>query len=259
MLREQRVKAIIEALSEQDTVPLGELVSLCSASEMTIRRDLAELERQGRIRRVRGGAALIIAETDPGYWHRAAHRSDTKRMLGKKAASMVEDGQTLFLDAGTTITELARALAVRVMTESIEVRVVTHAVNISTELSAVPSISVHQLGGEIDPGTLSATGHDLAGQISDMNFDLFFLGATGISLHHGCTNSAPKGVEVKRAAFAQARRTWLVADSTKWKNVSTYKILDVDALHGWITDTPSDDEEVQDIGARGIELELVTN
>lgn len=256
MLKEQRTEAILKTLLERGTVPVRELVAKCSASEMTIRRDLADLEDKGKLRRVRGGASLPT-EADPGYWQRSSYRSDAKRALGKAAAAIVATGQTLFLDAGTTCAEVAKALAERASSESLEIRVVTHAVNISVELTAVPSITVHQLGGQVDPGTLSANGHDLDRQISEMNFDLFFLGATGISPTSGCTNSAPNGVEVKRAACRQARQTWLVADSTKWEKVSTYKILDLAALHGWITDAPLDDEEMQTIRQGGLELKLV--
>lgn len=259
MLREQRLKVIMNALASAETVPLVELARLCSASEMTVRRDLADLEARGRLRRVRGGASLVPPESDPGYWHRSTLKHESKQALGKLAASLVRDGQTVFLDAGTTMTEVARAIAAKSAAELLNVRIVTHAVNISAELAAVPSIAVHQLGGEIDSGTLSAVGHDMGQQMSDMNFDLFFMGATGVSLANGCTNSAPRGIEVKRAALAQARHTWLVADASKWNATSAYKIIDLAALDGWITDVEFDEEGLQSIAKEGVELKLVAD
>lgn len=259
MLRDQRQKAIVNALAAGETVSLGELARICSASEMTIRRDLAELEERGKARRVRGGASRVSPEADPGYWRRSTQKNEAKQALGKLAASLVREGQTIFLDAGTTMTEVARAIAARSVAEELSIRIVTHAVNISTELAAVSSIAVHQLGGEIDSGTLSAFGHEMGQQISDMNFDLFFLGATGVSLASGCTNSAPRGIGVKRAALAQARRTWLVADASKWDVTSAYKIVDLAGLHGWITDVEFEEESLQSIAKEGVELKLVAD
>lgn len=253
MLREERIRSILSAVTASGTASLRDLADLCQASEMTIRRDLAELESQGRIRRVRGGASSVRSE-DPGYWQRVKQSSTEKRALADMAASLVRDQQTVFLDAGTTIAEVARALVRRCSAENLNIRVVTHAVNISAELAECPRIAVRQLGGEVDRGTLSAVGYSTISQIRDMNFDVFFMGTSGLNLEAGCTNSAPLGVEIKRAANAQSNVTWLVADGSKWGEVCTYKVFEIEALTGWITDAQVTAVDKKTLAANGVEL-----
>lgn len=223
---------------------------------MTVRRDLVELESQGRIRRVRGGASSIRSE-DPGYRQRVKQSSAEKLALADMAASLVRDQQTVFLDAGTTIAEVARALIRRCSTEDLNIRVVTHAVNTSAELAECPRIALRQLGGEVDRGTLSAIGYAALSQIQNMNFDVFFMGTSGINLEAGCTNSAPLGVEIKRAASAQSHATWLVADGSKWGEVCTYKVCEITSLSGWITDAKITAADKKTLVANGVELRLL--
>jgi DeoR/GlpR family transcriptional regulator of sugar metabolism len=220
---------------------------------MTVRRDLADLEARGMIRRVRGGA-IRVDGTDPGYSHRSREHLSEKQRLGRIAAQLVSDGETIFLDAGTTAAEVARALADRARNEGIRARVVTHAINIGAELAVVPGLAVHQLGGEIDPATLGATGPDVIRDIHQMNFDLFFMGVTGVDPAEGLTNSSRVGVEVKRTACARARKVWVVADGSKWKNVSFYRVTDLTTVHGWVTDAVLQPDECSSLMSAGLQI-----
>ena len=253
MIKDARLQEICRALSVSRVVTSAELAERCGVSEMTVRRDLADLEARRLVRRVRGGA-IRIDGTDPGYSHRSGEHLSEKQHLGRAAAQLVSDGQTIFLDAGTTVVEVARALANRAQNEGIRARVVTHSIKIGAELAAVPGLAVHQLGGEIDPATLSATGPDVTRDLHQMNFDLFFMGVTGVDLTEGLTNSSRVGVEVKRTACARARTVWVVADGSKWKNVSFYRVADLTAVHGWVTDAVLQPDERRSIMSAGLQI-----
>ncbi|MEF2558933.1 DeoR/GlpR family DNA-binding transcription regulator [Aurantimonas sp. C2-5-R2] len=249
-MKDQRTQHILDLLSVQGSVAIRDLAARLGASEMTLRRDLGELETRGLLRRVHGGAVLS-GGGDPGYWLRSKQSQPEKAQIGRAAANLVASGHTVFIDAGTTTTEIARALARRAREESLNIRVVTQAINIVTELAAEPSIDLHQIGGQIDPTTLAATGITAIEQIKILSFDLLFLGFTGVDFKAGWTNSGATGVEVKRAAMHRATRAWAAVDSSKWQVTSFFRVASLEAVQGWITDpglAEADRKQVRDAG-----------
>ncbi len=235
MLHEGRKRLILDALEGGHTRSTAELATALGVSDMTIRRDLDRLAEAGLLRRVRGGATGL-AEHDLGFQSRARQNTPEKRRIGLAAAGLIASGMSIYLDAGTTAAEVSHALAERARVEALRLRVVTHAVNLAAELASIGGIVIHQLGGEIDPGTLAATGTALLSELSRMNFDLYFMGVTGIDLDRGLTNSSATGIEIKRTVIERARETWVVADLNKWNAVSLHQVARIDEITGLVMD-----------------------
>jgi DeoR/GlpR family transcriptional regulator of sugar metabolism len=252
-LKSSRTQAILELLSESGRVSLKELTDKLAASEMTLRRDLKDLEARGLARRVHGGAVLA-SDRDPGYWLRFKQFQKEKRSIGVAAAQSIEAGQSVYLDTGTTAIEVARALVRRSLEENLKVRVTTHAINVGAELAGQPNITLHQIGGEIYPDTFGATGPAALQQIASLNFDVFLLGVSGADPAAGWTASSPVGVEIKQAVLERARRVCAIGDSSKWEKVCFASITPLDAVDAWITDARLDASVCDALGARGVRV-----
>jgi len=252
-IKSSRTQAILELLAERGSVSLKDLTALLDASEMTLRRDLKDLEVRGLARRVHGGAVLA-SDRDPGYWLRFKQFQKEKRAIGIAAARQVESGQSIYLDTGTTAIEVARALVRRSLEENLKVRVSTHAINIGAELAGHPNITLHQIGGEVYPDTFGASGPATLAQIGALNFDLFFLGVSGIDIVAGWTASSPVGIDVKQAVLQRARRVFAIADSSKWEKVCFASITPVDAVDGWHTDARLPVEVGNALRQRGVNV-----
>jgi DeoR/GlpR family transcriptional regulator of sugar metabolism len=252
-LKSSRTQAILELLSESGSVSLKELTEKLAASEMTLRRDLKDLEARGLARRVHGGAVLA-SDRDPGYWLRFKQFQKEKRSIGVAAAQQIEAGQSIYLDTGTTAIEAARALVRRSLEENLRFRVTTHAINIGAELAGHPNITLHQIGGEIYSDTFGATGPAALAQIAALNFDVFLLGVSGADPVAGWTASSPVGVEIKQAVLERARRVCAIGDSSKWEKVCFASITPLDAVDAWITDQRLAPEVCDALGARGVRV-----
>ncbi|CAL8981634.1 HTH-type transcriptional repressor GlcR [Rhodoplanes serenus] len=241
MLRDERMNRILGALKGGQTRRTSELAAAFGVSEMTLRRDLDYLDAAGLIRRLRGGA-VGLEGGDPGFGRRAQQNTGEKRRIGRAAAALVQPGASIYLDAGTTALEVGRALVERARTDpTFTARITTPAVNIGAELAGIDTLKVHQLGGQIDPTTMAVTGATLVHDLGQMNFDLFFMGITGIDPDRGLTNSSPFGVEAKRTALARTRETWVVADHGKWRQISAYQVAALGDVAGLIVDVdPAD-------------------
>lgn len=232
MLSEERRRHLLETLDEQgalETVPVAQRLGV---SEMTIRRDLADLERRGLVRRVHGGAQTT-READVGYLLRLKRNPGAKQQVGMLAAQQVCSHETIYLDAGTTCMELARALKRRDLRS---VNVLTHAVNIAAALAGHPSFTVIQVGGEIYAETFAATGPTAVATIEQFSFDRMFLSAQGLHPKSGVTNSNLLEVAVKTAAMSRASWVALVVDSSKWNRQALARVADVSELDLVISD-----------------------
>jgi DeoR/GlpR family transcriptional regulator of sugar metabolism len=232
MLARDRHRRILELLEQAGSLTNSQLVEELDVSIMTVRRDLNELEHRGLMQRVHGGAQAV-GESDVGYSLRSRRDLGAKRAIGRSAAELVQDGETIYLDAGTTTIEIARCLHRRTF---LHLKVVTHAVNIASELAGHANITVIQLGGEIYRQTYAATGPLALETLRHFRFDRLFLAAQGFGLEGGLTNGNLTENEIKRAAMENARWTGLVADASKWKVTTLARIAPVARLNAVITD-----------------------
>jgi DeoR family transcriptional regulator, fructose operon transcriptional repressor len=198
----------------------------------TIRRDLNLLEGHGLLRRVHGGAIPVERVGFEGALAaRAGAMRDEKLRLAKAAADLIDDAESIYLDEGSTVQVLADLLPVdRPLT------VVTNALPTAVALAARPNVSLYVLGGRVRNHTLGAVDHWATRMLGDLLIDLAFLGTNGISVERGLTTPDPAVAAVKATAVAAARRSVLVADSTKFGVDSFCRFAGVRDLEAIVTD-----------------------
>lgn len=211
MLANQRREKILELLKEDGSAKVIKLAKIFKVSEVTIRQDLEKLESEGYIHREHGGAFLKNVEDHvKSFTLLNQDNLEKKKLIGRKAAELIETGDSIILDSGSTTTEIARNLIGRS-----GLTIITNALNIAMILGAEPGIEVIVTGGEFKPPTLSLTGQKAASFFEDIHVDKLFLATAGISLRSGLTYPSLSDIVVKKAMIEAADVTYLVADSTK--------------------------------------------
>jgi len=253
MFPEERRTVILNILDQAGRCRVIDLARELAVSEVTVRQDLDVLEKQGLLNRTHGGAILIAKRgfERPFQLEETAFR-DEKARIGQVAAGLVSDGETIILDVGTTVTEVARNIQSRK-----GLTVVTNALNIAMLLEDSPEITVLVTGG-----TLRAKQHSLVnpfGQfiLERIQVDLAFIGVNGIEAEHGATNANLAEAEMKSWFIKTARRRILVADSGKVGNVAFAKVATLQDIDLLITDEQADPEEIARLQDKGLQVKLV--
>ncbi|MFP8782453.1 DeoR/GlpR family DNA-binding transcription regulator [Planococcus plakortidis] len=214
MLTTERHQVILNSLKEKQSIKIQELVELTSASESTIRRDLTELEELQKLERVFGGARKIAPnEPEPSLSDKAAKHLREKQLVAQYAASLVKAGDALFLDAGTTTSQMIPFLKGK------DVTVVTNGLS-HLEALVENGITAYLTGGFIKSRTRALVGPQATQSLENYRFDKSFLGVNGIDLDNGFTTPDPEEAAVKRRACDLSRSCYVLADQSKYGNVS---------------------------------------
>ena len=250
LLAEPRRRKILEWLQEEGSARVRDLSAAFEVSEATIRQDLERLEADGYISREHGGAVLkTLPRQVETLSLQHLENMDKKRKIGVRAASLVGDGETLILDAGSTTTEVAHGLLQRR-----DLTVITNALNIALILGAVPGFAVHMPGGQFKAPTLSLSGDKSVEYFRDILSGKLFLATAGVSLDAGLTYPSFADLQLKQAMIKAAQHVYLVADSTKINRTSFTRLGTLDVIHSFITDDGIRDEDAREFERRGIEL-----
>ena len=245
-----RRSTIAERLRTQGEASIVELATLFGTSEMTIRRDLDQLEVAGLARRARGGAISVQSRSfEPPILQRAAHSSDAKRAIGVAAAMMLRENETVFLDVGTTTHEMAKAIP-----PDLPITAITSSLLIAMELSTKPAVKTIVTGGVIRQGEMSLIGPRAQASFADLNFDAVFVGAAGISDSKGLTEYNLDDADVKRAAMATGRRAIVLADESKIGRVALVTFASIHSVDVLITDAPSSHPGVRHIREQDVDV-----
>ena len=228
---ERRVR-IGELLARKGSVRVNELSRLFRVTEVTVRSDLDAMAREGLLVRDRGGAiAHTSTSLSTAFEKRALEHAEQKRQIGKAAAAMVENGETIILDAGSTVMEMARNLG-----EQKSFTVVTTALNIAAQVGALPKVHVLVAGGFLSPETISTVGAITERELERLTVDKLFLSTQAFDAETGLTDVSLDVARVKAAMIRSARRTILLADSSKWGNSTFAKIASLAEIDIIITD-----------------------
>jgi len=250
MLANQRRDKILELLKEDGSAKVIKLAKIFKVSEVTIRQDLEKLESEGFIHREHGGAFLKNVEVGvKSFTLLNQDNLEKKKIIGRKAAELIEAGETIILDSGSTTTEIAKNLIGRS-----GLTVITNALNIALILGAEPGIEVIVTGGEFKPPTLSLTGQKAATFFEDIHVDKLFLATAGISLRSGLTYPSLSDIVVKKAMIESADVTYLVADSTKIGKNAFASLGALSLIDYIITDASIDPSNLQLFRDNDIEL-----
>lgn len=233
-------------MEEEGEVKINELKLLFDVTEMTIRRDLEKLESAGIARRTFGGA--IPVGKDVALKVRTGIETEAKIAIGMKAAAIIQPGDSVFIDGGTTTFEIARALKPRM-----EITVVTNALNVALELldKKIPTIVA---GGMAMEATATLVGPIAAATIGSMAFDRVFLGATGLTASHGFSNSNAYEAEIKKLAISKAAEANVVVDHTKFGEKELFSFAALGQVHRIITDLFPDQELREACSAAGVSI-----
>ncbi len=211
MLPQQRREKILDLIREDGHAKVQQLSNIFKVTEVTIRQDLEKLENEGFIEREHGGAYLkniglnvknIVLQNQENLPEKAA--------IAKKALELINDGDTIILDSGSTTTEIAKLI-----NGFKNLTVITNSLNIALILGVDPEINLVVTGGEFKAPTLSLTGQKAADFFDGLHVDKLFLATAGITLKAGLTYPSISDIVVKRAMIESANTVYLVADSSK--------------------------------------------
>lgn len=231
MFADERKTRILFLLNRSQSILVSDVAQSLSVSETTIRRDLQDLEEQGLLKRTHGGAiALEMASFEPSMVEKADFHAEQKTQIAQQAVSMIQTGDTLLLDSGTTTLQIARMLPDQDLT------VVTNSLPIASELSRSKWIKLVMLGGELRSNTEALVGTFCENMLRELHVDKAFIGANGVDIYKGVTTANISEASTKRAMVNAAREVILVADHSKFGQVYFAKICDIKDLSCVITD-----------------------
>lgn len=225
MLTEERKRRILTELDHDGVVQLRNLTTMLNASESTVRRDLGELENEGLLRRVHGGAERTGSLTaEAGVQEKSTVNTASKLAIARAAVKLIDDDAMIFLDAGTSTAAMIPLLRGK------NVTVVTIGVD-NASMLADYGIKTILLGGTVKPLTKAVIGAEAVRELSQYRFNVAFLGTNGVHAIYGTTTPDPEEAAVKRVAAAQSAKSVVLADSSKFGAVSFAQILPIsDAL-----------------------------
>lgn len=231
MLAPDRQSRIVQFIQRRGSASLQELRQEFGISPMTVRRDLDVLEERGLISRIHGGAMARMSPAISGEDERGELQVAEKAAIGALAAGLVGDGQTLFLDAGTTTVELARRLRDRR-----GLTVATNSVRVLATLADSPGINLVGLGGSVYGGAWSFVGPLAEAALRRFNASTAFLGISSVSLAHGLTEVNFFEAAIKSLMVQRAQRVVLLADHSKFERVSPVTVASLEEVHTIVSD-----------------------
>ena len=247
---------IVDYVESNGRATVEELASRFGTSSVTIRNDLETLARSSAIARSHGGALPVTQATtnDVPLNIKETRSHPQKLRIGQAAAKLIQDGETIILDSGSTTAEIARQIR-QMKFESLTV--VTNALNIALELSGLPNIRVMMLGGLLRQTSYSLVGPDAEQALSRLSADRLFLGVDGLDPVVGVTTPDPLEASLNALMIRVSRETVAVLDASKLGQRSLSVITPVGNLHQVITDSSAPSAVVEKLRQAGVEVTLV--
>ncbi|KKI93823.1 DeoR faimly transcriptional regulator [Bacillus sp. SA1-12] len=222
MLTPERHRIILDVLKEKQSVKIQELVDLTNSSESTIRRDLTQLEEEKYLKRIHGGAALLQGKLrEPNIIEKSAKNLHEKKRIAQEAASLVEEGDCIYMDAGTTTLQMVEFLP-----NGKEIVVVTNGLTLIEPLMN-KGIKTYLIGGYIKPLTGAMIGRGAMTALEQYRFDKCFLGVNGIHIELGFTTPDPEEAAIKMTALLLSREKYVLADHSKFGEISFSNIAEL--------------------------------
>ncbi|MFC7404619.1 DeoR/GlpR family DNA-binding transcription regulator [Georgenia alba] len=253
MIPEQRREWIVSLLASETVVSVRDLTRRLGVSHMTVRRDIAALEDEGRARSVKGGVRVAQhLRSEPSYEAKAVTHLDLKKKIATEAARRVSSGAAVYLDAGTTVAALVPSLR-----ELSGLTVVTNDFSTLGMLMDTDIELVH-IGGHVENRNRSSTGRLAATTMRQINVDVAFLSASSWDGARGLTTPAEAKVDVKQAALEVASTAILLADSTKYGTFAMHRVADLVEFDEVITDDQLASSSAQRLRTMGVTLTLAT-
>jgi DeoR/GlpR family transcriptional regulator of sugar metabolism len=248
MLAETRRQRLLELITRQGYATLDELIRVLAVSESTIRRDLEALDLSGSIKRTHGGAVYTgEVRSMPAFDDRTATAAAEKRAIGAAAAALLQDGDTVLLDGGTTTLEVARALIGR------RVQVVTNSLPIAQLLASSQQTDLILIGGYVYPRTGVALGPLAIASMESIRVRTAILGAGGV-VPEGIYNSNSLLVETERQMMSCGQEVMIVADHTKFGRLALARLCGLEDVDQVVVDSGLSAESRAMLEAAGVPI-----
>jgi DeoR/GlpR family transcriptional regulator of sugar metabolism len=252
-----RRSQILTELAQSQQVNVSQLSERFGVSKVVIRQDLESLERQGLLRRVHGGAVVVIRPgAAPASLPGTLGRTADKERIGRAAAELISPGDRVILDSGTTVLQLARHLSPRLQPGN-PLTVLTNSLHIIRELGGCSGIELLLLGGLYLPQFDIVVGPQTVRSLRELRVDKTFIGTKGLTLERGITTSNMLEAETDRAAAEAAAQVILLADSSKIGMDSFTPIVPLRKINKLITDVLAPADFVAALRDIGIDVVLV--
>lgn len=253
-MRVSRIDLIREYILEKKTVSLDELCSHFDVSKNTIRRDIAELLSEGCVRKVYGGVVANEEEAVHGlvsFRDRNNQYNEEKTAIAKRAASYVENGDTIFLDTGTTTVNMIPYLA-----EKKNLTVITYSLPALVALLEYENIKVICLPGQLFHGTASFVGAETTEYLASFNISKAFMACTGVHIRNQVSNATYEEYSVKRMVMERSHQHYLLVDHHKFGQGGMITYSSLDAFDTLITDARPEGEYLDMIGDARVNLDI---
>jgi DeoR family galactitol utilization operon repressor len=241
-----RHKIILELMAEKGHLSVNQLCETLGVSAVTVRSDLSELEDRGFINRTHGGAVPAL---NANVLERKRRNLEEKTRIAKAAADMVQDGDTLMIEAGTTT-----ALIAKFLFGKRDIHIVTNSTLAFANARANPQMQISIVGGEFRRASESLVGPIALQAIERLNVSLAFVGTDGFTVEKGMTTHLIEGAEVVAAMVRQARTSVLVADSSKYGKTGFVSVLPLSAVDFIITDAKLDQAARERLESKSISV-----
>ncbi len=250
-MKRDRIAEIAELLDKRGKMKLTELESYFpGVSQMTLRRDLLQLEQDGKIIRVRGGAMSVreVEKTSGGhYTKKTTVRTGEKIVIAQKAAGLIDEGASLFIDGGTTALYLAKEMPDKAC------NVFTNGLAVATELAKKQKIVVNLLGGQLIKENLSTASSFSSLYFTDTNFELAIISTSAFTMENGFSCSSQAEAELLRVICKKAKSLYMMLDSSKIGKIKPYTFARPEDINVLIID----DEFPEDLKAQFKALDIV--
>jgi len=247
----ERRESLLQFVETHERVTISQICEEFLISPATARRDLDTLEMSGSIRRFHGGALTIKedAPPEPSFAERSGEQTREKQEIGKVAAQLIDNGETLFLGSGTTVLEVARNLR-----QHTGLTVVTNSLLVMNMLSDIPDLTLVSLGGILRISEQSFIGHLTELLLDELRVNKAIIGTRAINLDMGLTNDYLAETQTDRKILNISREVIVVADHTKCERTSSVLLAPLSAIHTLVTDSQTRSEFTSALKERGVHV-----
>ncbi len=246
----ERQQQLLKFVEQNQRVTVTQICEQFDISPATARRDLEILAEEGKIERFHGGAKVVRqAPPEAPVVQRSEEQAGEKSRIGQAAASLVKEGDTIFLGSGTTVLEIARHLKDRR-----NITIITNSLLVLNTLAQVPDITLVGLGGVLRASEMSMIGHITEQALAEVNANKIFMGIRALDAEQGLTNDYLPETKTDRAILGLGGEIIVVADHTKCQRVSTAFVAPISAIDKLITDKNISADTVAALRAKGVEV-----
>ncbi len=253
-MKTQRLEDVLIYIKQHKTVSLDTLCEVFDVSKNTIRRDVDALKKTGAIEKVYGGVTFVEQKNLIPIGQRNQVLNSEKRIIGKLAASEVEDHDIIFIDAGTTTSTMIPFLS-----ERKHLTVITNSLTVMNDALGYPEIEVISTGGNLLRETNSFIGIEAIKVLENYNIHKAFIGASGISLTSGITNSSSIEAEIKKTIFKVSDQINLLVDHSKFDHSSLVTFAKIELIDRLVTDVKPNQTYIQYCQENNIEIKNIVS